>query len=161
MANPRTIAKLQARILERAAYCVEFELSDPRLGMVTLTRCELTNDLSQAKIFYTVLGGGVEKRQTQRVLEDAAGFVQRQVGRVLQTRRIPRISWIHDEAIEYADEMDRKIREALAEDARVRGLPAAASESEDDSEADEVEREYEEFLDAQDGDEGRSGEGRG
>ena len=81
MANPRTIAKLQARILERAAYCVEFELNDPRVGMITLTRCELSSDLAHARIFFTVLGGSTDRRTTERALESAAGFVQRQVGR--------------------------------------------------------------------------------
>ncbi|MEO0650218.1 MAG: ribosome-binding factor A, partial [Planctomycetota bacterium] len=104
--------------------------------------------------------GGVEKRQTQRVLEDAAGFVQRQVGRVLQTRRIPRITWIHDEAVEYADEMDRKIREALTKDAQVRGDQVEEATEEEDEE-DVVEREYEEFLDARDEGDERAGESRG
>jgi ribosome-binding factor A len=149
MANPRTIAKLQARILERAAHCVEFELSDPRIGMVTLTRAELASDLSRVKIFYSVMGGSVTKRQTQRVLEDAAGFVQRQVGRVLATRRIPRITWELDESIEYADEMDRKIREALAHDAAVRGERGPEPAPPFDDERAQVEEEYEDFLDEQ------------
>lgn len=151
MANPRTIAKLQARILERAAHCVEFEISDPRLGMVTLTRAELSSDLASVKIFYTVLGGGVVQRQTQRVLDDARGFVQRQVGRVLATRRIPRIAWILDESIAYADEMDRKIRDALARDLEIRGEPSTETPEEPD-EQDELDREYEEFLEDQETD---------
>ena len=149
MANPRTIAKLQARILERAAHCVEFEIADPRLGMVTLTRCELSTDLSRVRIHYTVLGGGVAQRQTQRVLEDAAGFVQRQIGRVLSTRKTPRITWSLDESIAYADEMDRRIREALDRDREVRGEESEATPEEQDEQA-EVDREYEEFLDEQD-----------
>ncbi|MHC4891865.1 MAG: 30S ribosome-binding factor RbfA [Planctomycetota bacterium] len=154
MTNPRTIAKLQARILERAAHCVEFEIADPRLGMVTLTRCELSADLGHAKLLYTVMGGGVEKRQTQRVLEDAAGFVQRQVGRVLQTRRIPRIHWQLDESIEYADEMDRKIRDALNRDREVRGERGPGPHGVVDEEEQLVEQEYEDFLEEQD--EGRA-----
>lgn len=154
MANPRTIAKLQARILERAAHCVEFELADPRIGMVTLTRCELSADLARVKIFYSVMGGAVTKRQTQRVLEDAAGFVQRQVGRVLATRRIPRITWELDASIEYADEMDRKIREAIDRDREVRGERAPAPVDDLDEVRSAVDEEYEEFLEDQEDSDG-------
>ena len=165
MTNPRTIARLEARILERAAYCVEFELSDPRIGLVTLTSCELTKDLSHARLKYSVLGSDADQRRTQRALDDAAGFVQRQVGRVLRTRKIPRISWIFDESVRHAAEMDAKIRAALERDAaisagRIFGAEDADGElSETDEqwsdpsrldakEADELaEDEYEQFLD--------------
>ncbi|QDU68251.1 30S ribosome-binding factor RbfA [Engelhardtia mirabilis] len=152
MANPRTIAKLQARILERAAYCVEFELNDPRVGMITLTRCELSSDLAHAKIFFTVLGGPTERRKTERALESAAGFVQRQLGRVLRTRKIPRVRWAFDESVEYADEMDRMIREALQRDQQIRprGHEDEGPALDDPLEEDELDREVEEFLEARD-----------
>jgi ribosome-binding factor A len=152
MANPRTIAKLQARILERAAHCVEFELNDPRVGMITLTRCELSADLAHAKLFYTVLGGPTVQRLTQRVLEDAAGFVQRQVGRVLETRRTPKLRWEFDESIAYAAEMDRKIKEALVRDASIRSEPAPSLDDlvdEEQAEADLIDHEYGEFVEEQ------------
>ena len=40
MVSPRTIARLEARVLERAAYCIEFEISDPRSAFITLTRVD-------------------------------------------------------------------------------------------------------------------------
>ena len=116
MANPRSIARLEARILERAAYAVQFEVHDPRLELVTLTRCELSNDLGHAKLYYSVFGTPADQRKTQVALESASGFVQRQVGRVLRTRRIPRLHWHYDDSVRLAAEMDQKIREALARD---------------------------------------------
>lgn len=152
MANPRTIARLQARILERAAYCVEFELNDPRVGMITLTRCELSNDLAHARIFFTVLGGSTDRRTTERALDSATGFVQRQVGRVLRTRKIPRIRWVYDEAVEYSDQMDRVIRDAIEKDRTIR--PEAHDKVEflrqDPDEDDVIEAEVDEYLDARD-----------
>ena len=149
MANPRTIARLEARILERAAHCVEFELADPRIGIVTLTKVELSSDLGHAKIHYSVLGTPAEQRAAQRALDAAAGFVQRQVGRVLDTRRTPRIRWIHDDSAVIASELDRKIRDALRHDREIN--PAAHPELSEriaagEDEAQELEREVEEFL---------------
>lgn len=116
MANPRTIARLEARIRERVAYCLEFELNDPRVTFATVTRVELTSDLSAAKVYYSVMGTPADQRTCQRALESATGFVRRQLGRVLKTRTIPKLSWFYDDSIRHAAEMDMKIREALERD---------------------------------------------
>ena len=116
MANPRTIARLEARIRERVAYCLEFELNDPRVTFATVTRVELTNDLSAAKVYYSVMGTPADQRTCQRALESATGFVRRQLGRVLRTRTIPKLTWFYDDSIRHAAEMDLKIREALERD---------------------------------------------
>lgn len=152
MTNPRTIARLEARILERAAYAIEHELADPRVGMITLTKVELASDLGSAKVHWSVLGGDAERRKAQRVLDDAAGYIQRQVGRVLETRKIPRLSFHYDDSIAKAAELDRKIKEALAKDRQVNPnahadlLAAGVDLDTTEDESKTVEREYEEFL---------------
>jgi len=140
-AHPRTIARLEARILERAAHAVEFELRDPRSCFITITRVELAHDLSFGKIFYTVLGGRGDRTKAERMLVDAAGYLQRQIGRVLRLRRIPHLRWVYDDAIEYAAEMDEKIDAALARDEEIHsgGQPPVSAEAED------WEKEYESF----------------
>jgi len=116
MANPRTIARLEARILERAAYCLQFELADPRGSFITLTRVKLSSDLSVARIYYSVLGGPSEKSKAGHMLEHAGGFIQRQVARVLELRRMPRLVWQADESAEQAADIARLIREARERD---------------------------------------------
>ena len=51
MANPRTIARLEAQIRRRAAYCLQFEVADPRATFITITRVELSSDLLNGKTF--------------------------------------------------------------------------------------------------------------
>ena len=117
------------------------------MGTATLTRCELSNDLAHARIFFTVLGGSTDCRTTERALDSATGFVQWQVGRVLRTRKIPRIRWVFDEAVEYSDQMDRAIREAIERDRTIR--PEAHDEVEfqrqDPDEEDVIEAEVDEY----------------
>ena len=57
MASPKTIARLEAQILRRIAHCLQFELSDPRAGFITVTRVELSKDINTARVSYSVLGG--------------------------------------------------------------------------------------------------------
>jgi ribosome-binding factor A len=128
--------------------------------MITLTRVELSDDLSYAKVHYSTLGGDSRKRLAQAALDSARGFIQRQVGRVLETRKIPHLSFHFDERIELAAEMDLKIRAALERDNQIR--PGAHPEDPADPPAEsptgaaaaeldpEIRDEYREFLDAQD-----------
>jgi ribosome-binding factor A len=116
VANPRTIARLEARIHERAAYCLQFEISDPRAGFITITRVELSHDLSAGKIHYSVLGDEADKSRAAHMLASAAGYIQRQVSGVLSMRRMPRLVWHFDDSVEKAASLDQLIRDARERD---------------------------------------------
>ncbi|MDZ4773201.1 MAG: 30S ribosome-binding factor RbfA [Planctomycetota bacterium] len=116
MANPRTIARLESRIHERAAHCLQFEINDPRAGFITILKVELADDLSAAKIFYSVLGDAADRNRAAHMLKGASGYIQRQVARVLEMRRIPHIAWEYDDSIEKAADLDLLIREARLRD---------------------------------------------
>jgi ribosome-binding factor A len=150
MTNPRTKARIEARIRERTAYCVEFELNDPRSSFITITGVEISTDLSVAKILYSVYGGEADRSRAMHMLEDATGFVRKQVGRVLKTRRVPRLVWIYDDSVEYQEKMEATIRDAIRHDREVN--PGAHEdlvyESEEEDPESAVEREYLEFLNA-------------
>ena len=151
MANPRTRAKIEARIRERVAYCVEFELNDPRAAFITVTGVEISSDLSIAKVFYSVYGSKGEKSKAAHMLEDASGFVRKQLGRVLKTRRIPQIRWIYDDSAEVQEQVERAISTALQQDREIN--PEAHQElgelDVEEAEDDEIDREYLDFLNAQ------------
>jgi ribosome-binding factor A len=134
MANPRTIARLEARIQERAAHCLQFELKDPRSTFVTITRVELAPDLTRGKIYFSCLGSEADRHKTEKMIADAAGFIQRQVARVLETRTVPHLAWEYDESIARAAELDRLINEARSRDEAIRpGGLDQADEGADDS----------------------------
>ena len=116
MASQKTIHRIEAQIQRRVAHCLQFEMSDPRSGFVTVTGVELTSDLSLAKIRYSVLGDESDRSKTEHMLRDATGFVRRQLGRVLETRTIPRLEWEYDPSIAEAARISRLIDEARAKD---------------------------------------------
>ncbi len=157
MVNPRVKARIEARIQERAAYCVKFELRDPRAAFITITRVEVSDDLSSARIHYSVYGSEGDRSKAAHMLEDAGGFIRKQVGRVLRTRRVPKLRWVYDDSIEYSANMERRIQEALEHDREVN--PDAHPELAPPAEAEEQEldQEYLDFLNAQEEEEGRAG----
>lgn len=148
MANPRSRARLEARIHERVAHCLGFELSDPRASFVTVTKVELSPDLSIARIFYSVYGTESDKSRVKHMLDDATGFVRTKVGSVLRVRRVPRITWHYDDSVEYSARMDAAIRAAIEHDREIN--PTAHSDVDttapEKSEDDVVDAEYLEFL---------------
>lgn len=131
MANQRTIERLQARILERAANALEFELNDPRGGFITVTRVALAKDLSSGRIYYSVLGDEADRSKVAHMLESAAGFLQRQIGRGLQLRRIPHLMWVYDESIAEAARLDELIGKALERDRTIAEQGQAPDDDED------------------------------
>lgn len=142
MASPKTIARLEARIQRRAAHCLQFEIADPRSAFITITHVELAKDLATAKIHYSVLGDEAELRKAEQMLERAAGFIQRQVARVLETRTVPHMRWVYDDSVAEAARLDQLIREARGRDQELRRAagvedPEEVDESSDDPEPDE------------------------
>jgi ribosome-binding factor A len=145
MANARTIARLEARIHERAAHCLQFELNDPRAAFITITRVKLSPDITSGKIYYSVLGDEGDKSRAEHMLKSAAGFIQRQVSSVLQVRRMPHLTWFYDESLEVAQNIDRLIREARARDRAIN--PALAMETETPAQEAPVDEVFDENID--------------
>ncbi len=102
------------------------DLKDPRLGLVTCTRVDLTNDLRHAKVYVSVLGEEKEKDSSMQALESATGYVRRQLARRLGLRVSPEIVFVFDPSVEYSIRL-----EGLIEDTKRR------SPSDDDSPAPE------------------------
>ncbi|HPF12834.1 MAG: 30S ribosome-binding factor RbfA [Planctomycetes bacterium] len=121
MASEKTIGRIQAQIQRRAAHCLQHEIADPRASFVTITKVELSPDLTQAKISYSVLGDETDLSKTQHMLDHAAGYIQRQVGSILRMRRIPNMRWVYDDSIAEAARLDRLIQETIERDAAIRG----------------------------------------
>jgi ribosome-binding factor A len=129
MANPRTIARIEAAIQRRAAHCLQHEISDPRGQFITIVRVELNSDLSVAKLFYSVLGSSSERSQAAQMLEHATGFIRKQVGRVLETRSIPVLRFLEDTTASDAEQMDDMITKALHRDRQIRSQDEVSAEA--------------------------------
>lgn len=135
MASEKTIGRIQAQIQRRAAHCLQHEIADPRAAFVTITKVELSSDLTQAKIFYSVLGDETEVSKTQHMLDHAAGFIQRRIGSILRMRRIPTCRWVYDDSILEAARIDQLIQDTLARDEQIRGAAPSGGAREEAGES--------------------------
>lgn len=131
----KRIERLKKVILRKASDVILYELHDPRLGFVTLSKVDLTDDIRHATIYYSVIGADAERSKTSHALETARGYVQNEIARALQTRVTPQIRFKYDESIEGALRIVRKIDEVVAEDEAAR--QAREEEGEDAGDSDE------------------------
>ena len=115
MSSEIRIKRLEKLALETASQTVLYELSDPRLAMVTLTRAELSGDLSYLTLYWSTMAEGGERSATKHALEQARGHVQREIARVFHTRRAPQLRWKFDEGIEGAMRVDKLLDQLAAE----------------------------------------------
>ena len=90
------------------------DVHDPGLGFVTITRVQLTRDLQQARVFYTVLGDDKGRRQSDRTLHRALPFLRRQIGARLRLKRVPELQFVYDESIAGQDRIEQLINELHA-----------------------------------------------
>src|SRR6201997_1453884 len=86
-------------VREVAAGTVLFQLRDPRVKNVTVTRTEVSADLQHAKVYVSVMGSDKEQDLCLHGLQHAAGFVQSRLGSRLKTRFTPVIRFILDEGV--------------------------------------------------------------
>jgi ribosome-binding factor A len=129
------LARVSEVIREVAAETILFQIKDPRVKNVTVTRAEVAADLMSAKVYVSVMGSEKAQKLAMHGLDNAAGFVQRQLGDRLKMRFVPIISFVYDEGIKKALEVSR----ILAEEKARRGEGPAVAESEDASEDNAVE----------------------
>ncbi|MGS4047093.1 30S ribosome-binding factor RbfA [Staphylococcus pseudintermedius] len=87
------------------------KLKDPRVGFLTITDVQPTNDLSLAKVYLTVLGSDKEHENTFKGLEKAKGFIKSEIGQRMRLRIVPDLQFEYDESIEYGNRIERLIQD--------------------------------------------------
>jgi ribosome-binding factor A len=126
------LARVSEVIREVASETILFELRDPRVKNVTVTRAEVAADLQHAKVFVSVMGTPKEQQLCMHGLRNAAGYVQSKLGSRLKTRFTPLLSFVLDQGVKNSIEISRLINEALHA-----GQPPAPADSDEDVRADD------------------------
>jgi len=130
------LARVAEAIRECAAETILFELRDPRVKKVTVTRAEVSADLQHAKVYVSVMGTEAEQKLVLHGLRHASGFVQRKLGDRLQTRFTPVVTFHIDEGVKKSLEITRLLNEALGRKPEAAPEEQQADESESEEPAD-------------------------
>jgi ribosome-binding factor A len=110
------LARVSEVIREVASETILFEIQDPRVKNVTVTRAEVAADLQHAKVFVSVMGTAKDQDLCMHGLRHSAGFVQSRLASRLKTRFTPVLSFVLDQGVKKSIEITRLINEALGKD---------------------------------------------
>lgn len=106
--RPERVAQ---RMRREVAEILEHRLRDPRIGaLVSVTDVEVTQDLSFARVFVSVLANGAERDQVMEVLRHAAGFVRHELGSRIELREVPEIRFELDTSLDRGARVDDILR---------------------------------------------------
>ncbi|MFO7600178.1 MAG: 30S ribosome-binding factor RbfA [Candidatus Desulfacyla sp.] len=111
MAAGKRATRVGDLILREMAFLLLDKVEDPRVQGVTLTGIRLSNDLKQAKVFYSVLGGEGQVEKALAGLNSARGFIKKQIGTRMELRYVPEILFVHDASLEAGSHMERVFEE--------------------------------------------------
>lgn len=106
--------RIDHELQRELARLISRELTDPRLGFVTVTRVEITQDLQTAKVFVSIIGDRHVARQSMDALESARGFLRGELGHAVHLRHTPELTFIEDRSTERAIELSQFLAKAGA-----------------------------------------------
>lgn len=129
--NSSRLRRVEDQLQRELAQLIQRELKDPRLGMITVTAVEVTKEMEHAIVFVTELGGDEQSHnESVKVLNHAAGFLRREVGRNLTLRHVPEIRFKYDASVESGIRLANLIDAARAADDQHRGDVAGEPDKE-------------------------------
>tara|TARA_B100000530_G_scaffold140643_1_gene88086 strand:- start:671 stop:1102 length:432 start_codon:yes stop_codon:yes gene_type:complete len=123
------------QIQRELASLIQLELNDPRVGMVSITGVEVSNDFGSAKVYVTVLNtlsdnsdvnsstlsepgdlDRLEIKENIKALSKAAGFLRSKLSKRLEIRTVPKLQFLHDNSITHGQQLSDLIDEAVDAD---------------------------------------------
>lgn len=101
----RRLERVAEQLRAEIARVIHEEVTDPRIGLVTLIRVDVSPDLGQATVFWSRIEtqGAPSLETVQAGLSSAAPFVRRRLAEVMPLRRMPALRFRHDSSLERGD----------------------------------------------------------
>ncbi len=92
------------------------EIQNPKLGFVTITAVKVSDDLSEAKVFYSVYGSEEEKKISGEILIRAVSFIRHSLGKRLESlKKVPTLKFIFDTTLEQAQRINSILNQIAQE----------------------------------------------
>lgn len=113
--------RIGAEIQKELSKIIRDDLNDPRLSdiaTVSVIEVRVTNDLSFADCYISVLGDNGKKEDVLDALNQAKGYIKMLIGDRMRLRSMPEFRFKLDESIEYGAYMEKLIKETIAKDER-------------------------------------------
>lgn len=106
--NQIKLKRIESQILREVSDIIMNDARDNAIKNITITGCNVTNDLSFAKIYFTTQ---LDKNTMLKDLEEASGYIRGELAERIEIRHTPKIKFVYDESIEYGNRIESIISE--------------------------------------------------
>ncbi len=117
--NGQRAHRVGDQIQKELADLLRNEVKDPRVGQVTITRVEVTGDLSHATVHFTHLAGREHADGAVAALARTSGFLRSALAQRLGLYSVPQLHFIYDDSIEAGMRLSQLIDDAVAADKKL------------------------------------------
>ncbi|MDH4049012.1 MAG: 30S ribosome-binding factor RbfA [Gammaproteobacteria bacterium] len=101
--------RLAAELMRTLSDVLRFEIKDPGVAGVSLTKVDLSRDLSVAVVYFSLLQPDDDPQPAIDGLRRAAGFLRSKLGQAMKIRHVPELRFKHDDSMAHADRISRLI----------------------------------------------------
>jgi len=110
------IDRLESLIKREVSDVLTRRMPHANLGFVSITRVKLAPDFTTVTVFYSQFGSDVDRQKTKKYLNQAAGFIKGEVGRVMRTHTVPNFTFLYDDSLAKASDMVVRINAIIQDD---------------------------------------------
>lgn len=100
---------------EAISKIINEEVKDDNIKFVTITAVDISSDLSYAKVYYTNLIDE-DREKVGKALNKASNFIRGKLFDMVEIRKMPELTFIYDESIEYGNKIEKIIDKINKED---------------------------------------------
>lgn len=94
--------------VEAISKVIHEEVKDDDIKFVTITAVDVSSDLSYAKVYFTNLIDS-EREKVTKALNRASSFIRGKLFDIVQIRKMPELTFVYDESIEYGNKIEKII----------------------------------------------------
>jgi ribosome-binding factor A len=110
------MARVRSLLIRTISEIIREELSDPRIGIFSLTDLTLSRDLGYADIKVSAVGGEEATAECVKALNGAAPIIWNRLRSETDLRAVPKLRFHVDNSGEYLDDIERLLRQINNED---------------------------------------------
>ena len=113
------VEKLQEAIKQELSKILLQDIKDPRIKFVTVTGVELTDDISQAKVYVSLYGTEKDQEEAWQGLNKAVGYMRTEIAKRIRLRFAPALIFAKDTSMEYSAHIEELLRKIKQEEPRM------------------------------------------
>jgi len=103
--NQIKLKRIASQIVREVSDILKTKARDRLMHTITITGCDVSSDLSYAKIYFTC-ALDIEKKDIEKELAEASGYVRRELSLRIDIRHTPKLVFKFDESVEYGNHIE-------------------------------------------------------